>query len=78
MKNSYLTQKPFNVVAFSFRYSLYKWGGTYLDLDVIVKKSFDNIEPNYAGAESLNTVAAGLINVDYKDEGHEVAERCLK
>ncbi|KAG4074470.1 hypothetical protein HA402_015759 [Bradysia odoriphaga] len=57
--------------------SLYKWGGTYLDLDVIVKKSFDPIEPNYAGAESENFVAAGLINFDHTNEGHEIAEHCL-
>ncbi|XP_037040179.1 lactosylceramide 4-alpha-galactosyltransferase-like isoform X2 [Bradysia coprophila] len=57
--------------------SLYKWGGTYLDLDVIVKKSFDEIEPNYAGAENLETVAAGLINFDYKDVGHKIAKLCL-
>ncbi|KAG4074488.1 hypothetical protein HA402_015777 [Bradysia odoriphaga] len=57
--------------------SLYKWGGTYLDLDVIVKKSFDPIEPNYAGAENLESVAAGLINFDYKNMGHKIAELCL-
>lgn len=59
-------------------FSLYKWGGTYLDLDVIVKKSFDTIEPNYAGAESENFVAAGLINFDHTNAGHEIAEHCLK
>lgn len=61
-----------------FLFSLYKWGGTYLDLDVIVKKSFDQIEPNYAGAESENFVAAGLINFDHTGLGHEIAEHCLR
>lgn len=59
-------------------FSLYKWGGTYLDLDVIVKESFDKIQPNYAGAESENFVAAGLINFDYTNAGHEMAEQCLR
>ncbi|KAJ6650181.1 Lactosylceramide 4-alpha-galactosyltransferase, partial [Pseudolycoriella hygida] len=57
--------------------SLYKWGGTYLDLDVIVKQPFDKIKPNYAGAESEKFVAAGLINFDYKNVGHDIAEECL-
>lgn len=59
-------------------FSLYKWGGTYLDLDVIVKTSFDQIEPNYAGAESESFVAAGLINFDHTNVGHEIAEYCLR
>lgn len=47
-------------------------------MDVIVKKSFDTIDPNYAGAESENFVAAGLINFDYANGGHEIAEHCLR
>uniref|UniRef100_A0A1B0EZZ0 Alpha 1,4-glycosyltransferase domain-containing protein n=2 Tax=Lutzomyia longipalpis TaxID=7200 RepID=A0A1B0EZZ0_LUTLO len=57
--------------------SLYKWGGTYLDLDVIVKVNFDTVPSNYAGAESENYVAAGIINLDHDGFGHEVAEMCL-
>lgn len=45
--------------------SLYKYGGTYLDLDVIVLKSFENITYNYAGAESENFVAAGVLNFQH-------------
>lgn len=58
--------------------SLYKWGGTYLDLDVIVQKSFDDVESNYAGAESDKFVAAGVLNFDHVGVGHSVAEMCLK
>ncbi|XP_059620048.1 lactosylceramide 4-alpha-galactosyltransferase-like [Phlebotomus argentipes] len=57
--------------------SLYKWGGTYLDLDVIVKVNFDTVPSNYAGAESEDFVAAGIINLDYDGFGHEIAEMCL-
>lgn len=42
--------------------SLFKFGGTYLDLDVVVQKTFENISANYAGAESENSVAAGVLN----------------
>lgn len=58
--------------------SLYKWGGTYLDLDVIVQKPFDSIKPNYAGAESDQFVAAGVLNFDHDGFGHKVAELCLR
>lgn len=58
--------------------SLYKWGGTYLDLDVILKKNLSEIKPNYAGAESSNFVAAGILNFDHSGIGHEIAEFCLR
>lgn len=58
--------------------SLYKYGGTYLDLDVVVQKPFDSIKPNYAGAESEKFVAAGVLNFEHDDFGHDIAEMCLK
>lgn len=58
--------------------SLYKWGGTYMDLDVVVQQNLDKIEPNYAGAESENFVAAGVLNFDHQHVGHEIAELCLR
>lgn len=58
--------------------SLYKFGGTYMDLDVVVKKNLDNIAPNYSGAESSEFVAAGVMSFDHDDFGHKIAELCLK
>lgn len=58
--------------------SLYKFGGTYLDLDVVVQQNFNNIPSNYAGAESENFVAAGAINLDHNGIGHEIAELCVR
>uniref|UniRef100_A0A182MJS3 Alpha 1,4-glycosyltransferase domain-containing protein n=1 Tax=Anopheles culicifacies TaxID=139723 RepID=A0A182MJS3_9DIPT len=58
--------------------TLYKYGGTYLDLDVIVQQSFEKLEPNYAGAESVRWVAAGVMNFDPKGQGHELAEMCVR
>lgn len=58
--------------------TLYKYGGTYLDLDVVVLKSLDTLEPNYAGAESPRWVAAGVINFEAEGYGHEMAEMCLR
>lgn len=58
--------------------SLFKYGGTYLDLDVVVQKTFENISANYAGAESQNFVAAGVINFDHDGIGHEIADMCVR
>lgn len=58
--------------------SLYKWGGTYLDLDVIMLRNLSTIPANYAGAESSTFVAAGVINLDHEGAGHRLAEMCLQ
>uniref|UniRef100_A0A182QPW0 Alpha 1,4-glycosyltransferase domain-containing protein n=1 Tax=Anopheles farauti TaxID=69004 RepID=A0A182QPW0_9DIPT len=58
--------------------TLYKYGGTYLDLDVIVRQSFEKMEPNYAGAESVRWVAAGVMNLETKGHGHELADMCVR
>lgn len=57
--------------------TLWKYGGTYLDLDVVVRKPLDSIPANYAGAESVNFVAVGIINFD-QSFGHQLAHMCLK
>lgn len=58
--------------------SLWKYGGTYLDLDVIVLQPLDSIPPNYAGSESENFVAAGIINLEEGGFGHQLADMCLR
>jgi len=57
--------------------SLWKYGGTYLDLDIIMLKPLNTLKPNFAGAESKTFVAAGIINLE-NDSGHEIADRCVK
>lgn len=58
--------------------TLYKYGGTYIDLDVVVQTSLDTLPPNYAGAESSHFVAAGVINFQHDGIGHEIADLCVK
>ncbi|XP_052865868.1 lactosylceramide 4-alpha-galactosyltransferase-like [Anopheles cruzii] len=58
--------------------TLYKYGGTYLDLDVIVRRPFDGLEANYAGAESVRWVAAGVLNFEPNGHGHELADMCVR
>lgn len=58
--------------------TLWRWGGTYLDLDIIVKKSLEDVPSNYAGAESDSFIAAGVMNFEATGFGHEIAELCLR
>lgn len=57
--------------------SLWKYSGTYLDLDIVMMKPLNVLKPNYAGAESKTFVAAGIINLE-ADSGHEIADLCVK
>lgn len=65
-------------IIFLSYFSLWKYGGTYLDLDVIVKKGLNILKPNYAGAESEKAVAAGVLNFDDKNFGHQIADMCIR
>jgi lactosylceramide 4-alpha-galactosyltransferase len=57
--------------------SLWKYSGTYLDLDIVMLKPLSTLKPNYAGAESKNFVAAGIINLEHAS-GHKIADLCVK
>ncbi|KAJ9587820.1 hypothetical protein L9F63_018744 [Diploptera punctata] len=57
--------------------TLWKYGGTYLDLDVVVTKTFSGLS-NFAGAESNTDVAAGVLNFESDGLGHEMAEACIE
>ncbi|XP_072391096.1 lactosylceramide 4-alpha-galactosyltransferase-like [Diabrotica undecimpunctata] len=73
--NSYYAQSHASDV---LRYlTLWKYGGIYLDLDVIVTQSLEDIPPNYAGIESDKNVAAGVLSFDATGKGHTMAESCV-
>lgn len=58
--------------------SLFKFGGTYLDLDIVMLDSLNTQKPNnYAGAESNDFVAVGIINLE-GETGHDIADLCVK
>lgn len=57
--------------------TLWRYGGIYLDLDVVVIKSLETLPPNYAGSESDNNVAAGVINFGATGKGRLFAEMCI-
>lgn len=58
--------------------TLFKFGGTYLDLDLVVQKCFDALPPNYAGAETSIAIAVGAIGFDADDIGHKIVEIAVK
>ena len=57
--------------------TLWKFGGTYLDLDVVVRKPLDSIPSNYAGAETNRTINCAVLNLD-QQIGFLFADKCLK
>ncbi|XP_067005167.1 lactosylceramide 4-alpha-galactosyltransferase isoform X2 [Anabrus simplex] len=57
--------------------TLWKFGGTYLDLDIVVTRSLSGMS-NFAGAESLEDVAAGVLNFAHDGVGHEMVTACLE
>lgn len=57
--------------------TLYKYGGIYLDLDVVIVKSLENLPPNYAGMESEWNVAAGVLSFGADNLGKAYAKQCV-
>lgn len=58
--------------------SLYRFGGIYMDIDVVVIKSFEDITLNFAGAEDREYVDNGIIGLESQGFGHELATEFLK
>ncbi|XP_014225099.1 lactosylceramide 4-alpha-galactosyltransferase-like isoform X2 [Trichogramma pretiosum] len=57
--------------------TLWKFGGIYLDLDVVVTTSLVNLT-NFAGAEDWMDVAAGVISFSENGLGRRIANGCLR
>ncbi|CAG9785959.1 unnamed protein product [Diatraea saccharalis] len=58
--------------------TLFKWGGIYLDLDVIVAKPFTDLSRNWAARESTTAVAAGAMAFSRDSLGRSVAEATVR
>lgn len=57
---------------------MYRFGGQYLDLDTIMLKNISNIGVNFAGAETHDSVANAVMNLDPHTEiGHKLGELFL-
>lgn len=58
--------------------TLWRYGGIYLDLDVVLLRSFEDVEPNFAGSESKTSVAAGVLSFGHDGRGHKWARQALE
>ncbi|XP_043654133.1 lactosylceramide 4-alpha-galactosyltransferase [Drosophila teissieri] len=58
--------------------TLYKYGGLYLDLDVVVQQNLEKMPPNFTGAESNTSLACGVMKMSSGGLGHKIATMCLK
>ncbi|XP_023179859.2 lactosylceramide 4-alpha-galactosyltransferase-like [Drosophila hydei] len=58
--------------------SLYRFGGIYLDLDVVVLRSLEKLPLNYVGAYDNITLGNAVISLAPDGMGHEVAELFLQ
>ncbi|XP_012254710.2 lactosylceramide 4-alpha-galactosyltransferase-like [Athalia rosae] len=57
--------------------TLWKYGGIYLDLDVVVMTSLEGFT-NFAGAEDWEDVAAGVLGFGTTGLGRRMADACLR
>ena len=57
--------------------TLWKYGGIYLDLDVVVTMSLERLT-NFAGAEDWDDVAAGVMGFDITPLGRRVIDMCVR
>lgn len=57
--------------------SLLKYGGTYLDLDVIIRKSLDALGTNYLGKENSDLLSACVLSFASEGIGRRVAQMCV-
>ncbi|XP_035779121.1 lactosylceramide 4-alpha-galactosyltransferase-like [Anopheles albimanus] len=57
---------------------LFRYGGIYLDLDVITLKPLDFENPNFFGIETVYFAGSSVMGMDRSDFGHSFAYSCLR
>ena len=73
-RSNYQTSHTSDVLRFL---TLWKYGGTYLDLDVVVLKPVDTFS-NYAGVESREFIGSAIINFSQDGIGHDLVYMCVR
>lgn len=58
--------------------TLWKYGGTFLDMDVISRKGLKNIGTNYVGTGSDETIHTAVMSFDKNGVGHKFLGDCLR
>lgn len=58
--------------------TLWRYGGIYLDLDVIVLRNFDDLKPNFSGFEYVGSIASGVMRFASDGQGHKWVQDILE
>lgn len=56
---------------------LWKFGGTYLDTDMIVRQRLDSVPSNFACDDTDNTLNGAILNFSHDKNGRQLAERFM-
>ncbi|XP_031631984.1 lactosylceramide 4-alpha-galactosyltransferase-like isoform X2 [Contarinia nasturtii] len=58
--------------------TLFKFGGVYMDMDIIVRKTLDGFPPNFGGEEDPNSINCAILGLESKDAGHKISELVVR
>lgn len=58
--------------------TLYKFGGIYLDLDVVVQKNLDHLPPNFSCNEDAKMISVGAMGFQHDNIGHQLTTLCVR
>lgn len=58
--------------------TLYKFGGIFMDLDVVVQRNFDHLGQNFAGDDSADAIGCGVLHFGMDRVGRKVAQNCIR
>lgn len=58
--------------------TLYKWGGVYMDLDVIVMKSFDTLDRNWLARENDYQIGSAYISISKDQFGRQLSDATVR
>lgn len=58
--------------------SLNKFGGIYLDLDMVVQKSFDHMPPNFACEEDPTAINNAVLGFQHNEVGKQITDLCIR
>ncbi|EDW63845.2 uncharacterized protein Dvir_GJ10917, isoform C [Drosophila virilis] len=58
--------------------TLYRFGGVYMDMDVLVLRSLEEEPLNFAGAERADSIGNGVIGLEPNGFGHQLCELFLQ
>lgn len=79
-KQVYRTSRYFNThLSDILRFlTLFKYGGLYLDTDIVGLRSFESLGTNFVAAKSHNSIGSSVINFGNDELGRLVVFECIK